>query len=597
MGLRRIGLIKGHPQAELRCIEDYNDVIARKVGEEVGCEYCSGWEGVVSRPDVDCVVVSVPNKFHRDIVIAALEAGKHVFCEKPLARNPIEAQEIVKAAERSRRFLKVGSNLRYFPSVLKAKELLDSGEIGEVLFARGWIGHSGWQIGSWYSDAEIIGGGTLLDNGCHLLDLYRWFLGEVESCIGFVSTSLWPISPLEDNAMATFRFTNGKMAFLQSSWTEWVGYMYLEIYGTQGFLRIDNRGQSCITTLGKRDGQNTMFDYSEDPPMSYVLEFNDYVDAIASDRQPLPSGLDGLRAVQMAHAVYRSAQLGKEVKVLDSEAENLPRREKGDENRGGEMGVTQSVSAFGKYGEYYDLLYLDKDYERECDFLESILKKYSSIPIKSIFDGGCGTGGHAIPLARRGYEIIGVDASEVMIGKAREKAKKARLEIDFHVADLCTLSLDRKFDAAICMFAVMDYFVANDELGKVMRNIRRVLKEGALFIFDVWNGLAVLRILPEVRVKVMEGGGKRVIRWVHPELDSFNHLCRDRYHLIVTEGEKLVDEVTETHTVRYFFPQEISHYLRESGFEVVELCPFLSLGGKVDENVWNMTCVARAKGE
>ena len=315
--MRRIALIKGHSRAELRCVEDYDPEIARKVSEEEGCDYYSSWEGAVSRPDIDCVVVSVPNKFHHKIVIAALEAGKHVFCEKPLATNPVEAAEMVEAAERSRRFLKVGSNLRYFPSILKAKDLLDSGQIGEALFARGWIGHSGWQIGTWYSDAETIGGGTLLDNGCHLLDIYRWFLGEVESCVCLLSTAFWPVSPLEDNAMVIFKFTSGKTAFLQSSWTEWTGYMYLEIYGTLGFLRIDNRGQSCITTLGKRDGQNMVFDYSQEPPLSYVLEFNDYVDGISHNRQPLPSGFDGLRVVQMAHAAYQSALLGKETRIED----------------------------------------------------------------------------------------------------------------------------------------------------------------------------------------------------------------------------------------------------------------------------------------
>lgn len=252
---------------------------------------------------------------------------------------------------------------------------------------------------------------------------------------------------------------------------------------------------------------------------------------------------------------------------------------------------------FDNYGEYYDLLYLDKDYEKECDFLESIFKKYSPIPVKSVFDGGCGTGGHAIPLAKRGYEVVGVDASEVMIGKALEKVKKAGLKIDFYVADLRSLDLDRKFDAAICMFAVIGYFTTNHEVAKVMGNVRRMLKEGGLFIFDVWNGLAVLRLMPEVRVKVMEGGeppGMRVIRWVHPELDAFNHLCKDHYHLIVTKENKIVDEVIETHTVRYFFPQEISHYLEESGFEVIEICPFLDLSSKLDEMVWNMTCIAKA---
>jgi predicted dehydrogenase len=315
MGLRRISLIQSHPRAELRYVEDYDDEIARKVSEEAGCDYFSGWEKLVSRPDIDCVVISVPNKFHHDICIATLEAGKHVFCEKPLARNPDEAQEMVEAAHRSQRFLKVGSNLRYFPSVLKAKELLDDDQIGEILFARGWIGHSGWQVGTWYSNAEIVGGGTLLDNGCHLLDIYRWFLGEVKSCVGFASTSLWPITPLEENAMALFRFSNGKMAFLQSSWTEWAGYMYLEIYGTQGTLRIDNRGQSCITTLSNREGKNNVFDYSQEPPKSYVLEFDDYIKAIINNKQPLPSGFDGLRAVQMAHAVYQSARLGREIEL------------------------------------------------------------------------------------------------------------------------------------------------------------------------------------------------------------------------------------------------------------------------------------------
>ncbi len=315
MGLRRIGTIRSHPKADLRCVEDYNPEIARKVAEEVGCDWYSGWQDMVSRPDVDCVTVSVPNKFHHDVAIAALEAGKHVFCEKPLARNPGEAIAMVEAAQRSGNFLKVGSNLRYFPSVLKAKELLDSGKIGKTLFARGWIGHSGWNLGTWYSEPEIIGGGTLLDNGCHLLDLYRWFLGEVKSCVGFTSTTLQLIGPLEDNAMAIFKFQDGKMAFLHSSWTEWAGYMYLEVYGTEGFIRIDNRGQSCITTIGTKDGQQKVLDYSQEPPKSYILEFDDYVNAILNNRQPLPSGFDGLRAVQMAHAVYQSALLGREVKI------------------------------------------------------------------------------------------------------------------------------------------------------------------------------------------------------------------------------------------------------------------------------------------
>lgn len=315
MGLRRTDLITNHPLSELRCIEDCNSEIAVKIGEKYGCYSCSGWENAVNRSDVDCVMVSVPNKYHHEIVIAALEAGKHVFCEKPLARNPIEAHEMVESAIKSKRFLKVGSNLRYFPNVLKAKELVETGEIGHTIFARGWIGHAGWQIGTWYSESDIIGGGTFLDNGCHLLDLYRMFLGEVESCTGLVSTNLWPIAPLEDNGMALFKFTNGSTAYIQSSWTEWEGYMYLEIYGSEGLIRIDNRGQSCTTTIRKKDGSTRLFDYSKESPRSYLLEFDEYIKSIISNRQPVPSGFDGLRVVQMVNAVYESSRLGKTISI------------------------------------------------------------------------------------------------------------------------------------------------------------------------------------------------------------------------------------------------------------------------------------------
>ncbi len=255
------------------------------------------------------------------------------------------------------------------------------------------------------------------------------------------------------------------------------------------------------------------------------------------------------------------------------------------------------AEVFQRYAEYYDLIYRDKDYEKECDFIEEIFKKHSSTPVRSIFEGGCGTGGHAIPLAKRGYEVVGVDASEVMLGKAREKAQRAGLAMDFRRADLGSLDLHRKFDAALCMFAVVGYLTGNQEVEKLIRGVRGILKKDALFVFDVWNGLAVLRMLPEVRVKAMEDGERKLIRWVHPELDSFHHLCRDHYRLMVTEKGRVVDEVAETHTVRFFFPQEISYYLERTGFEVVEICPFLSSGGGVDESVWNMTCIARAKGE
>jgi len=252
------------------------------------------------------------------------------------------------------------------------------------------------------------------------------------------------------------------------------------------------------------------------------------------------------------------------------------------------------TDVFGKYGEYYDILYQDKDYEKECDFLEEIFVKYGG-NIKSILDAGCGTGEHAIPLAKRGYEVVGFDASEDMVKRAKEKAKNSNTNINFQIMDLRDFQFNRKFDAQICMFAVMDYITKTEDILKTLRNVRKHLKEKSLFVFDFWNGLAVLRILPSVRVKTVEYKGIKIIRTVEPELDAFNHISKSHYKLISIKNNKVIDEIEETHVIRFYFPQEIKHYLEDTGFELLKICPFMDLNGKVDENVWNIVAIAKAK--
>ncbi len=256
-------------------------------------------------------------------------------------------------------------------------------------------------------------------------------------------------------------------------------------------------------------------------------------------------------------------------------------------------GESEKAESFRRYAEYYDLIYQDKDYSQECDFVEEVFQKFPSRPVKTILDGGCGTGGHAILLAERGYEVTGIDRSEIMIKRAKEKLKD-NLKLDFQITDLRQLDLGRKFDACVCMFAVMNYVTQTEDLLKALSNIRRHLEKDSLFIFDFWNGLAVLRILPSERVKIVEDKQKRIIRITRPELDAFNHICKVHYHLLINQGNTLVGEIKETHIIRYFFPQEIKHYLRDCGFEVLRICPFLDLDGKVDENVWNIAAVAKA---
>jgi SAM-dependent methyltransferase len=246
---------------------------------------------------------------------------------------------------------------------------------------------------------------------------------------------------------------------------------------------------------------------------------------------------------------------------------------------------------FAGYGKYYDLLYQDKDYEAECNIIEGLFKKYSPKPISSVLDAACGTGGHAIPLASRGYRVTGFDASEAMIRRAKEKSHR----VPFHVIDLRHFSIAEQFDACICMFAAMNYLTDTADIQTALANIRRHLKPKGLLIFDFWNGLAVLRILPETRVKTVSGEGMKIMRLVQPELDAMHHLCKSHYHLIVIHDGTVVDEITETHIVRYFFPQEIIHYMDDAGFDTLHLSPFPDLEKRLDETAWNAIAVAQVR--
>jgi len=247
------------------------------------------------------------------------------------------------------------------------------------------------------------------------------------------------------------------------------------------------------------------------------------------------------------------------------------------------------------YSKYYDTLYMDKDYGKECDFIVEAFKRHSPFKPVKILDVGCGTGGHLIPLARKGYEVVGIDKSEWMISVAEEKIREHNLPARVLVADVLDFNLDEKFDACIAMFAVINYIVQTDDLIKAFKNMRRHLKSGALFIFDYWYGPAVLTIKPSAKVKVVEKDGVKVIRTVVPELDTFNCVQKTNYCLIAIREGRVMDEAREVHVLRYLFPQELVHYLNEAGFKVLKFCEFPYLHKPPDENTWNVAAIAAAQ--
>jgi SAM-dependent methyltransferase len=244
--------------------------------------------------------------------------------------------------------------------------------------------------------------------------------------------------------------------------------------------------------------------------------------------------------------------------------------------------------SFEYISNYYDLIYQDKDYKKEVAFIEDIFKKFHK-PEK-ILEIGCGTGNYTKILLDRGYNVTGVDISENMLNIAKQKCI-----CNFLRGDIRNIVIKEKFDTCLAMFAVMGYITGTFDIIKALRNIRAHMERAGLFVFDVWNGLAVMRTLPELRVKLVENDKVKIVRIAEPELKSFDHICKVNYKVIVlNKKDRTFNEFNETHVVRYYFPQEIKYFLSETGFELLKICPFLNFNGIVDETVWNIAVVAKA---
>ncbi|MDH4226853.1 MAG: class I SAM-dependent methyltransferase [Deltaproteobacteria bacterium] len=248
------------------------------------------------------------------------------------------------------------------------------------------------------------------------------------------------------------------------------------------------------------------------------------------------------------------------------------------------------MTVFGEYAGFYDALYREKDYEAECDFLDKIFSAYSKAPVRTVLDLGCGTGGHACLMAKRGYDVAGRDLSQDMLDIALKKAKENNVHVDFGKADVRNFDVGRKFDAVIAMFAVTGYQTSNDDVEAMLKCVRQHLDRGGLFVFDVWHGHAVLSVRPEARSKEFIVAGEKVVRIAEPVLDVENHVVEVRYTF---ERDKK-PAVKENHRMRFFFPQELRYFLSKAGFETMEIAPFMKLGEHVGIDDWNIVVMAKA---
>jgi SAM-dependent methyltransferase len=218
------------------------------------------------------------------------------------------------------------------------------------------------------------------------------------------------------------------------------------------------------------------------------------------------------------------------------------------------------------------------------------VRRERSEPVRSVLDIGCGTGGHAIVLAQRGYEVAGVDLSPSMLELARAKADQTGLAIDFVEGDARSFDLGRTFDAATFFFAVLGYQRSNDDVRAALRTARRHLSPGGVLFLDIWNGPGVVSDPPGTRTRVIETPDGPITRTVSSQLDVRRQIATVAYRL----ERKGAEPAEESHVMRFFFPQELELFMELERFELRSLSPFGTVDGEAGREDWTAVAVARA---
>jgi predicted dehydrogenase len=304
------------PGIELAYACDLDPARAGALAQTVpGCRALTDYKVALADPKLDAVIVSTLNGALAPIALAAAEAGKHVLLEKPGALCAAQLAKVAAAAKKTGVRVRLGYNHRYHPSLQKARELIDSGVLGPLMFMRGRYGHGGRNgyDREWRANPQLSGGGELIDQGVHLIDLAGWFFGDFPNVEGHAATYFWDMK-VDDNAFLSLRTASGQTAWLHVSCTEWKNLFSLEIYGRDAKLALDGLGGSygpeklvyykMLPQMGPPE--TTVWEYPAGDG-SWRLETQAFIDDIRLGREPSPGLREGIATLQIVEAIYRES--------------------------------------------------------------------------------------------------------------------------------------------------------------------------------------------------------------------------------------------------------------------------------------------------
>jgi len=294
-------------------------------------------ERMFDEAGLDVVSICTPVATHHPLVLAAVRAGLHVLCEKPIALDLREAQEMIDAADQAGVVLQIGHQLRSDGAVAHARRLIEEGSLGDIAFVRLRQAHD-WggadEVRPSFATRASGGGGTLLDNGCHMMDLARYLAGDAEEVYARVATRRWPIE-LEDTSVVSLRFASGALGTVENAWTATGWEEGFWIYGSEGSLEWTNRHAEPRLVHAFRASPGTTWSETDVARYDFAGErahhrqIRSFLDAVRGEAEIVCSGRDGLEAVRIILAAYDSAsrnlpvRLGDEASTLESAYEGI----------------------------------------------------------------------------------------------------------------------------------------------------------------------------------------------------------------------------------------------------------------------------------